>query len=805
MASNDNVRKHRIMIVDDSEYNRELLTEILGNDYEYIYANDGVTALDMLSRDERADVLLLDMFMPKMGGLEVLKLMKARKWTEEIPVVIISEDEDGVYIREAYNLGARDYIVRPFDGFLVQLRVKNILQQAEQTHRLAGLLESQILKREKMNNILINIFSNIVEMRNSESGCHTLRIQIITKMLLESLIRSTDRYSFSDEEISMISTVSALHDIGKAAIPKDILNKPGPLTAEEWEIMKSHTVRGDEFLQNVYADDTEKIMVFAHQVCRSHHERYDGKGYPDGLCGDEIPIAAQVVSIADVYDALTSDRCYKKAYSHAQALEMICNGECGAFNPLLIECLQTIADDLPFTLLAAEKNDYNLHNSLALTREVLYNEEIRIDERSHRLAEYETKKKQFFSTLCGGIQFEYDVSRRQVSYMHYYNSHGDRIHLPAEATHLLKDDDMKTLEEEVRAMTPDNDTLTKNVLVAINGDLRWHRLTVRGIWGKSGGMYKYVVGFLRDIQNDVLTRVNSLVVKGKYVSGEGIIAMRKLFEVVRLVNPFTHQIYKVDEGGDLLIDEGNCFAFYNKGTPCKNCIATKAFKCKHWTSKLEMRSGRIYTVISRRVIYKETDCVLQIAFNMDESIEKSKDEIGYNVFDAGAFKNYYRDTVTRIYSRAYLDTFREGFEAAKAVAMIDLDRFKKINDKHGHLVGDEALKHVANLVGASVRKEDELIRYGGDEFLLVFFDISEKDFCDKLQSIKATVNGTAMEKYPDVEVRISIGGVYDVHPFKKAVELADKAMYKDKYSARAETPGGGGHAIMSWSGKKTDK
>lgn len=771
--------KKRVVIVDDSVFNQELLSNILGDSYEYSYAEDGAVALDLLSQDEPADLLVLDMNMPNMNGMEFLKVMNARNWTEEIPVVIISEENDLGVIQNAYNLGAVDYIVRPFNAVLVKRRVENTILQYTQKKKLAELVESQIFKREKTNHILVNIFSKIVEMRNSESGGHTLRVQTITKLLLNKLVEKTDRYALTNEDVFTIATVSALHDIGKMSVPSEILNKPSKLTDEEWEIMKAHTVYGDEFLQSVGVDEEEKVMVYAREICRSHHERYDGSGYPDGLKGENIPVSAQVVSIADVYDALTSDRCYKKAYTHARAVQMILNGECGAFNPLILQCFTEIADELAVAVQSNENEELN--GSFALSREMLVNEEIRIDERSHRLAEYEAKKKEFFAERSGGIQFEFDVERHKILYMRYYNRRGERVHLPPEATCLLTPNDLEKLETDVRTITRENPSLQMTVLISVNGDMRWHDLRLQGIWGKNSDHYKYIVGQLSDVHEDVLLKTHGITVKGKGIPSEGLVALRNIFETVRLVNPTTRRVLKISEEGKLVETGEACYAFWNRSEPCENCSSLKAFESKHWTNKLGMKNGRIYSIVSRRVTYADTDCVLELAFNMDEAIEKAQDEIGYKAIDANLFKGYYLDTVTKMYSRAYLENFSAGLEKAKGVAVIDLDKFKSINDTYGHMVGDLALRHVAKKVKECIRKGDELIRYGGDEFLLLFFDISERDFFDKLKSIKKVVSDSAVDGYPELTVGISIGGVYDVRPLKRAIDLADKEMYKDKY------------------------
>lgn len=393
-ASDRNRRK--ILIADDSELNRELLTEMLGDGYDYLYAQDGEELLDMLGNDVQADILLLDMHMPRVNGMEVLKVMQARKWTDDLPVVIISAEDDVGFIRNAYRLGAIDYIRRPFDTFMVQHRVANVLAVYTRNKRLVRLVESQVMQREKINHTLINILSRVMEANNQESGNHTLRVQRITRVLLEQLMELTDQYELTEEDISLICSVAALHDIGKIAVPKEILNKTGPLTDEEWVIMKSHTIRGDEMLWDIPVDQDEKLMVLAHEICRHHHERYDGKGYPDGLVGDDIPLSAQAVSLADVYDALTSDRCYKQAYSHDEAMAMILGGQCGAFNPLLLQCLMASSDELLVALELNELDPDYIDSVRDLAEEALEEEDLPTGDRTTSLAECERAKKGVF-------------------------------------------------------------------------------------------------------------------------------------------------------------------------------------------------------------------------------------------------------------------------------------------------------------------------------------------------------------------------------------------------------------------------
>lgn len=344
MKTNPLLLKKSVLIVDDSALNREMLADMLGKKYEYLYAADGLSAIELLNQEKRVDIILLDINMPRMDGFGVLKIMKERHLIEKIPVVVISAETD--ILEKTYEYGVIDCIGRPFRSIVVRHRVENSLRLYSKQKNLISLVKKQIYEREKINNIMINIFSHAIETRNAESGNHTLHIQTITRLLLSHLVGITDKYNLSESEISMISSVAALHDIGKIAIPESILNKPGKLSAEEWEIMKSHTTVGDQFLSHMEDLSKERYMITAHEIVRWHHERWDGKGYPDGLSGDAIPISAQVVALADVYDALTSERCYKKAFSHEVSIQMICQGECGEFNPLLIRCLMEIGDDL---------------------------------------------------------------------------------------------------------------------------------------------------------------------------------------------------------------------------------------------------------------------------------------------------------------------------------------------------------------------------------------------------------------------------------------------------------------------------
>ena len=344
--------KPSILIVDDSEMNRVILNEMLKDEYRVLEADNGRAALDMVDRyGDELSLVLLDIVMPGMNGFEVLGELSRRTVADSLPIIMISsEDSDDVVLR-AYELGASDYINRPFNARVVRRRVSNTIRLYAKQRRLTSLLSQQYNERVKNSRMLIDIMAGVMELRNGESGLHVTHIEKLTELLLGCLVHRSDQFPLDNEQRSTIAMASALHDIGKMSIDDAILNKPGRLTAEEFEIMKTHTTLGADMLFELgHQHAGNSLLEYAYQIARWHHERWDGKGYPDGLKGDEIPIAAQVVSVADVYDALTSVRVYKDAIPHQEAIQMILDGKCGQFNPLLLDCLVEVQDRIAETL-----------------------------------------------------------------------------------------------------------------------------------------------------------------------------------------------------------------------------------------------------------------------------------------------------------------------------------------------------------------------------------------------------------------------------------------------------------------------
>ena len=345
--------KPLLLVVDDSEMNRVILSEMLKDQYEILEADCGEAGIARLEQHGSGiSIVLLDIVMPGADGFDVLSCMSRNGWIDDIPVIMISSEDSGDSVLRAYELGASDYISRPFDKRIVRQRVSNIMRLYTKQRRLSTMLAQQFYERERESRMLVDIMGGAMELRNGESGPHVKHVRKLTEMMLEHLMRKTDRYHITSSDRATIAAASTLHDLGKLSIPDNILNKPGRLTSEEFEIMKTHTTIGADMLEGMVQYRDSALVRAARDICRWHHERYDGGGYPDGLKGEEIPISAQVVALVDVYDALTSDRVYKKAFSHEKAMHMILNGECGAFNPLLIDCLIDLQDRI-----VAEKDE----------------------------------------------------------------------------------------------------------------------------------------------------------------------------------------------------------------------------------------------------------------------------------------------------------------------------------------------------------------------------------------------------------------------------------------------------------------
>jgi putative two-component system response regulator len=510
--------KQKILIVDDSELNRAILADMLDDEYEIVEAEDGLQGVGLLQqRSAEISLVLLDIVMPRMDGFGVLEVMAQNHWIEDIPVIMISAETGSSHIERAYELGVTDFISRPFDALIVHRRVVNTIMLYAKQKRLANMVADQIYENEQRSSLLIDILSHIVEFRNGESGLHVLNVRTLTELMLNHLVQKTDRYHLSASDISMICTASALHDIGKISIDEKILNKPGRFTDEEFAIMKTHSLAGAEMLENLPIHQDDPLVKVAYDICRWHHERWDGRGYPDGLCGDEIPIAAQIVALADVYDALTSKRCYKDSFSHDKAVEMILAGQCGTFNPLLMECLQELAPDLPALMndsnSVTQRDRREMRN---VAQEMRRHEELTASERTLQLLEHERMKYSFFADMSKEIQFEYTVSPPMITLSNWGAEHlgldeiiMDPMHQP-EAQKVMEAADFQNLTDALRSTSPELPVVTYDCKLNYKGAWRWTQIVARATWSSDEPpRYTGAIGKAIDI-HDSRMKLNAL-------------------------------------------------------------------------------------------------------------------------------------------------------------------------------------------------------------------------------------------------------------------------------------------------------
>lgn len=350
----DLVKSHKLLIVDDQSVNRTILAELFKDKYKILEAENGQQALNIVEQHGTSiSAILLDLMMPVMDGFSFLENMERFGYLNEVPIIVITSDNSNEALIKSYSYNVADVIAKPFNPQVVVRRVKNIVELYMHKNHLEKQLDVQtsILRKQEekirqTNDDIITMLTTTIEFRNGESGLHCQRIKGLTRILLSALMVEQPKYCIQPFMIEPVSNASQMHDIGKIAIPDSILLKPGPLSEEEFILMKTHTLRGCEMLESIKFTSDEQFFEYCYDICRYHHERFDGKGYPDGLSGNDIPIWAQVVSLADVYDALTSSRVYKEAYSHEEAVRMILNNECGTFNPDIIACFMSKLDEI---------------------------------------------------------------------------------------------------------------------------------------------------------------------------------------------------------------------------------------------------------------------------------------------------------------------------------------------------------------------------------------------------------------------------------------------------------------------------
>lgn len=774
----DEKMKSTILIVDDSQLNRLVLYELLNDQYNVIEATNGVDALNIIKeQDARIDLVLLDIIMPGVDGYEVLEEMNRLHFIDYIPVIMISSEGASSAVERAYELGATDYITRPFEKYIIMRRISNTIRLYQKQKKLLNLVEDQVQQRVDNNSMLIKVLANIVEFRNGESGLHVQHIQSLTKMLLMYLIQKTDQYQIDEYHVLLISTASALHDIGKISIDDKILNKPGRLTVEEFEIIKGHSLIGANMIQQIPSYKNDAMLRYAYYICRWHHERYDGRGYPDGLTGEEIPIWAQVVALADVYDALTSERCYKKAYSHKQAMEMILNGQCGTFNPLLLDCLCDIEEVIQREL----ENDYVRVDGQVVSK---ITDEIVENQLTKDISQIESKSHLPIEQQLG-ITFKYDLADDTV----YISSRGAAslgldqviVHPAQYDQSFLTKSNIKKLVSKLRQTDSLHTTVEMKFQLEFNHTKNWYKIHADSLWENQ--QYAGVIGNITCLNGSEIVELNQNqhVLKCSFTEALDIIEqLKKIFDHVRLIDIHNQKVVKITSQG---IEESTekCNEFWNHDHACRSCVSRHSYDKKGQAVKLEFIDHDVYGVIAEYIEIDNQPWVLEI-------ICKTKEEILLSAHGHTKFmekisqynRQFYTDILTGCYSRRYYEEVVKHIDTIDAIAMIDGDNFKHINDHYGHAVGDLALQHMASAIKSCIRDDDLLIRYGGDEFILVFQNMAQETFKERLNIILNIVKNETINDYPDIHLSVTIGGVHGVHHVSDALKQADDLMYQGK-------------------------
>ena len=788
------ITKQKILIADDSEMNRELLAAILEEEYDIIQVNDGVQAVDCLQRQaEEISLLLLDIVMPHMDGFEVLSYMNKEHWIDAIPVVIISSENSPIYIKRGYDLGATDFIGKPFDANMVLRRSANAILLGAKQRRMTSIVSNQIYEREKSSKLMINILSHIVEFRNGESGLHVLHIQTITEMLLRQLVqKENNRYALSKEQIRMITTASALHDIGKISIPDEILNKPGRLTAEEFAVIKGHSMAGANMLSELPLDQKEEPLVkTAYEICRWHHERYDGGGYPDGLKGEEIPVSAQVVALADVYDALTSERCYKDAYSHEKAIEMILAGQCGAFNPLMLECLLDISSSLKKKMGYKSKERYE-QTDLSDIASRFHDFEMDSSEKIVQQLEFERMRYNFLAEGSRNIVFTYTISPPLLT----FNQAGCKRSGITEPSFsplqsgvlkdLVEEQSLKRLIRKITQATRETPDVVSNLFLTDGKNPCHYRCKCRVIWtdGAEKG-YTGVVGKLTDITDDYMVMENvreeGLKVLEKDRSAEfssfydrfkkcgfstdGTEAWLLLqylqisYDLVRYVDPITNKVIHIEKDGKMWESETACSDIWNCLEKCSNCISRLSMQTGKRMTKLEVAGEDPYQVVSMYVEIDRKPCCLEMASRIDGDFMPdgySRDEILSSVRIHK--EKVYIDPVTGVYNKRYYVEKLSKMDNAAALMFADIKNFKRINENFGHQAGDDVLRQVADVLRDVAAGKGDVLRYSGDDFVTVFFKVTEEELSEIQKEMCRRVEALRFPELPGVQLKLVTAG-----------------------------------------------
>ncbi len=801
-----NKRKYKILVVDDSRFNRVVLTSMLGSSYYLEEACDGRQAMTILEdHAEEFSLILLDIVMPNMDGFAFLRAMRAEGWLDFLPVIMISSEYTDENIEAAYRLGASDIIRRPYNERIVLNRIANTIALSSKQRELSNALVNEVIQENETSAAMVSILSHIVETRNGESGDHVQNIRTITRLLLEELTRKSDRYSFTNEELLLICNAAALHDIGKMTIPEEILNKPGKLTDEEFRIMKGHAMAGADMVDALCREESANpLFKLTYDICRWHHERYDGRGYPDGLKGDDIPIAAQVVSVADVYDALVSERCYKPAHTPEQAYRMIMDGECGVFNPLLLDCFSGIFDKLKrmrgpagspgLAASGADAGQELIEGAIAHLHE---NGLIASEQIMQTLSHERLRFKFFFNEPYPA--FYYTVSPPVLR----YNRAGMKLFGTEEA--LLTPDGTQPpherydaeaaerLRRRLASATNEHPLVKETVLLSLPGEQpREYRCEMQTVWDSAdAGQYTEVIGRLVPLDGEAAgtpaddDRGELPAFGGKMSGREALLlinALKFMVYNVRLVDPADATVVEIDDAGRPVKRGHACYQIWKQEHRCANCTSMKCLEMQKEFSKIVFLDNEVFHVISQYVEVEGKPLVLETLTRITEDALLTGEGERLPTRSISDMHNkLYIDAVTQAHNRRYYNTKALDPDRLFALAILNVDHFKDINDAYGRAVGDRVLNAVARAAEKDIRKSDALVRYYGDEFVIMFADAGTDELRTTLERISADIDALSVEGVEDGRrITVSIGGAVGPDRPAELLKRADGMLRKAK-------------------------
>lgn len=801
----DMKKKNKILIVDDSRFNRLVMTSMLAKDYLLEEACNGKEAtLTLQDRAEEFSLVLLDIVMPDMDGFEFLKIMKECGWLDFLPVIMISSEYTPENIETSYRLGASELIQRPYDEQVVRHRIANTIALSSKHRELSNALVDEVIKENENSAAMVSILSHIVETRNGESGAHVQNIRHITGMLLDELMKKTDQYPLSKEEMLQIITASSLHDIGKMSVPEEILNKPGKLTDEEFQVIKKHAMAGADMVEPLlHQENANPLIRMTYEICRWHHERYDGRGYPDGLKGDEIPIAAQVVSIADVYDALTSERCYKPAHTPDQALQMIQEGQCGAFHPLLLDCLSNILDRLKTPSYASEEllGDSSAVSTQLLVADLLSHSRenglFSSDKIMQTLTRERLRSKFFFNGPCAAF---------------YYTVFPPVLHLNKAGRELFGVDEsiigpnqaldscswydprvVEHLRDRLAAATNEHSVVQSELTLTLRGEApRRYQCVIQTIWDPADTRhYTELTGRLIPMDGELSKapappEPKGLAVPGSEMTGKDawhlINTLKLVAYNVRLIDPSDQSVVELDSSGTLSKCGRYCYSLWKLGHICDGCIFATGQSLQKQFSKIVFFNHEVFYMVSQYIKVDGTPFVLELLTRITDDImtdPNGRKLSGSSISDLN--KKLYLDPLTNVYNRRYYNGRVKELSNISALAIVSVDQFSRINDRYGRAIGDNALVCVAESISREISTPDALARYDGGEFVILFESISSDGFEAKLKKLCGQISTLSISGIGDGQhLTVSIGGAFGPDIPAVLMKKADEALHRAK-------------------------